>query len=211
VTFAPEASGTLLRLVHSGLTEEQSGPHAQGWDMGLQGLVQQAEGAPAPGPAPALPDGEAVASRLNTLLVELRWLVERCPADRWTVMVPAEGRTVAVVAHHVVSHLGLVGFVQAVAAGQRAPQADFTAEALEQYSAQHAVQMANVTREAVLSELKVEGPKAVDALKSLTPADLARTQSMAFAGGAELSARQLVEGPLLGDIAGHVAKMQSTI
>jgi uncharacterized protein YndB with AHSA1/START domain len=211
VTFAPEASGTLLRLVHSGLSEADREPHAQGWDMGLAGLVQQAEGAPAPGPAPSLSDGEALASRLNTSLVELRWFLERCPADRWNATVVGDGRPVAVVAHHVVSHLGLVGFAQAVAAGQRAPQADFTGEALEQYNAQHAQQMAKVTRDAVLSELKAEGPKAVEALKGLSPADFARTQSMAFAGGAELSARQIVEGPLLGDIAAHLASMQRSI
>jgi uncharacterized protein YndB with AHSA1/START domain len=210
VTLTPEAGGTRLRLVHSGLSDVDAASHGAGWDHFLETLKEQASGAAAP-VQPALSEGEEFASRLNTQLVHLRWAVEACPTDHWANATANDGRQANQVAQHVVGHLGLVGFVQAVARGERAPQADFTGEMLAQFNARAAHEALSVTQGDVLAALRSEGPKAVDAMKALTSADLDRSQSIAFAGGADMSARQLVEGPILHDIEEHVKFIRSVM
>jgi hypothetical protein len=182
--------------------------HGHGWDIHLPTLAAVAAGAPAQRQRP-LTAGEELASQLNTLLVHLRWFIERCDEATWRSPCPDDGRTVGVVAKHIVSHVSLADFAIATGAGQRSPLADFTAETLEQMNAAAAQQFANVTPAEVLAELKSAGPAGVERLKALNENDLTGTQPMAFAGGAPLSGNDLAHGPLLGDIAEHVAHLES--
>ncbi len=208
MTLTPEAGGTRLRLVHSGLDEASAEAHRGGWDHFLEMLRQQAAGAPAPEPV-TLSESEEMASKLNTLLVNVRWAIESCPANRWTTPTPNDGRQVNQVANHIVGHLFLADFAAATARGERAPAADFTGEMLEGFNAQAAKESTAITQAEVLAALKRDGPKAVETVKALTAEGLDRTQPMRFAGGAELSARQIVQGPLLADIAGHLESMRA--
>ena len=144
MTLTPEAGGTRLRLVHSGLDEASAEAHRGGWDHFLEMLRQQAAGAPAPEPV-TLSESEEMASKLNTLLVNVRWAIESCPANRWTTPTPNDGRQVNQVANHIVGHLFLADFAAATARGERAPAADFTGEMLEGFNAQAAKEAAGVT------------------------------------------------------------------
>ena len=210
ITLTPEAGGTRLRLVHSGLSEMDAASHGQGWDHFLEMLQQQAAGAAAP-TVPALSEGEAFASRLNSALVHLRWAVEQCPQGHWRNATANDGRQVNQVANHIVGHLVLVSFAQATGRGERAPQADFTGEMLADFNAKAAAAAVAISQGDVLAALKSEGPKAVEALKAMTPQELDRSQPMVFAGGASLTARHIVEGPLLHDIEEHVASIRAAI
>ena len=64
ITLEPAADGTLVRLVHEGLTGEQEASHADGWNHYLGRLVTAAtHGAAAHSSAPASPSPAAVTSR----------------------------------------------------------------------------------------------------------------------------------------------------
>lgn len=210
ITLTADGDGTLLRLVHSDLPEMARESHGQGWDHFLPRLVARAEGHPAESPEP-LSQSEEAAARLNTSLVQLRWLIERCDDPSWWAVCPADGRTVGVVAQHAVSHLALVDFAIATGSGIRTPVADFTIESLHQFNAAFAAERAGVGRAETLAALEADGPVAIDKVKAMTPAEMRGALPMAFAGGAELTGQEILLGPLLSDIAHHVADLESCV
>ena len=210
VTLTPDGSGTLLRLVHSGLEGPEAESHSQGWDMFLGLLADTARTGNAAQPkTPEMNPSEAYAVRLNALLCDLRYLIEGLSDEQWAQTCPGTGWTVGVTANHAVSHTGLVDFAMAVASGVRSPLADLTLDDLNTGNASNSAASAGVTREKVLGELKANGPKAVEAVKDLDPAKLSVAQKMAFAGGTEVPVAALLEGPLVGDLEGHIADIRA--
>lgn len=207
-TLTPDGDGTVLHLLHSGLGAAETASHGAGWDYFLAQLAEGATGKPAP-VRPPLAAGEELASRLNTLLVQLRWAIEGCSDDHWKAVCAGTGWPVSATAAHAVSHPGLAHFAKAVAAGEPAPQADITLERLAELNATAAESNAALSREQVLGMLKTEGPAAVEVVKAMTDADLAKAAPMAFAGGAAVSVAQILEGPLLGDLAAHLADIRA--
>lgn len=209
-SLTPQGDGTLLHMVHRGLPAMAVESHTAGWEMMLPQLAARASGESGPFVAPALSAGEELASRLNTLLVQLRETIEAADDRAWAATTN-EGWPAGVTAHHATSHLALAHFAHAISTGERSPFADFTIDAINQGNAMHAAEFAKVTRDETLRQLLSDGPGAVSAVRGMSNADLAKTAKMAFAGGAELSARQLVEGPLLGDLATHLESVRSAV
>ena len=209
-SLTPQGDATVLRMVNRGLPEMARAGHTEGWDMYLPQLAARASGKPVQSAPVTLTAGEELASRLNTLLVQLRETIEGC-SDRGWKATTREGWPVGVTAHHAASHTGLAHFARAIASGERSPLADFTADAINQGNAGHATEFANVTRKQTLEQLLADGQAAVDAVRGMTDADLAKTAAMAFAGGAQLSARQVIEGPLLGDVQAHLESIRAAI
>ena len=209
-TLASEGSATKLRMVHSGLTAMATASHSEGWDVFLPRLGEAAAGGePATLSAP-LSEAEEAGARLNALLIRLIDAVEACPASRWAAVIAHEGQTTGALAHHIVQHTGLVAFVHAIGDGIRGPQADFTAEALDGFNAAHAREFAGVTREDVLRDARSLGSQAVSTLRAMTSAQLAQSQSMTFADGAELRGIDIVQGPLLSHIDQHLSAFMAT-
>ena len=211
ITLEPEGDGTLLKLRHTGLRSEELAAHGAGWDMFVVNIAKAVAGEAVEPMTGDLTPAEEYASQLNTLLIRLIDVVGRCSEDAWQRLVASDGRTAAVVANHIAGHIGLAHFVVAMANGQRPPQADFTAEALEQMNAEDARQSANVTRAEVIAKVREAGPGAVAALRAVPNAGLAKTQAMCFAGGAELSGVAMAEGPLLADVRGHLGGIEAAI
>lgn len=210
ITLTARDGGTVLRLVHSGLPQMARPSHAQGWEQGLATLASVAAGgAPAP-PAP-LPPGDELGARLNTLLIELRDAVEQTPAARWGVIAAPEQRTVAALAHHMVDHLALADLAAGIAAGQRPPQADFTLDTLDAMNARTAQEEAATPRAEMLQFIAASGPRAVTIVRGLDEAALARSERMAVAGGAPMTVRQILEGPLLGALRGHLDSLGAAL
>ena len=207
--LSSDRGGTLLRMVHSGLTEDQAREHAGGWDQFLPGLARVATGEPPPEAHPALSRSEGYASRLNSLLVAARDFVEGVSDTAWRAPT-SEGdtRTVGVVAAHIVRHLGLVSFANSVALGERSPLADLTSDAIDAMNVQAAREQMGISRQDVAASISNEGQKAVAVLRGFTDEQLAKRQAMVFAGGVELTVDQLVLGVLLGDIQGHLEAIQ---
>lgn len=196
--------GTRLRMVHSGLPGGDEQSHAEGWDHFLGALAAVVAGGQ-PNAHPVLTRSEEHASLLNALLVAARDFVERSSEEAWRAPTSAgDPRTVGAVAAHLVGHLGLVAFANSVALGERSPLADLTANGIEAMNAEAAREQAGISREDVIASLQSEGQKAVAVLRGLTDEQLGKRQAMVFAGGAELTAEQLILGALLADIQGHL-------
>ena len=212
VTFTPNAGGTLLRLVHSGLEAHEAESHAQGWDMFLPFLAESAKSnAPAQPAADPLSASETFASRLNTALCDLRYIVEGMDEAAWQRPCPGTGWTAGGNAAHIVGHLALAHFAAQTARGERGQLADFTADGLNAFNESMRPVNEAESPSTVLTKLRADGPGAVEAVKAIRTDRLDRSQKMAFAGGAELSAAALLEGPLLGDIAAHLADIRAAL
>jgi uncharacterized protein YndB with AHSA1/START domain len=208
-TLSAEGEGTKLRMVHSGLHGHDAASHAEGWDMFLPKLTSLATGGRPERMPVELSPGPYLAGQLNTLLIEFVGLLEGYSAARWRTPVANDGRTGAEVAAHILDHLNVVEFARTVARGERAPQSDFTVEALDAVNAARAKESSGVTAAELVARARQDGPKAVEALKGMTEADMAMKQSMAFAGGAELPAAALVHGPLIENIKEHLATLRA--
>jgi uncharacterized protein YndB with AHSA1/START domain len=215
ITLTPKDGGTDLHLVHSDLPAHDAGAHGMGWDYGLERLVAAINGAPITtmlGGKESLTNAEELAGQLNTLLIEAATLISTCPEERWTVS-PASGdtRPANVIADHIAGHVSLVSLATAIATETDSPIAKLTAEQLEANNAHHREKAAAVSRDEVLRRIRTDGPKAVDALKALDDAGLARAAPMAFADGASVPAAAIVDGPILNDIRDHIASLRAAI
>ena len=210
VTLRPDGDATVLKLVHSGLDEAAAQAHGDGWSYFMPRLAEAAAtGRPAEPPEP-LNESVALASQLNTLLCELRDVLEDTTDPSLAARTSGSGWTAAVTAGHVITHLALAQLAVDTAHGIRSPLVDFTSEQLAENNASLASAVAQ-PRESLLARLKSDGPTSVESIKSLEPASLENGQSMAFAGGMRLSARDLIQGPLLGDIRWHLDDIKAAL
>ena len=111
ITLEPEAGGTLLRLVHEGLTPEQAAAHAEGWNHFLGRLVAETSSAEGAGPDEwsAAPDPlDHLSSADASLAVLLGVLRKLTPADR-DRPTPCEAFTVHELLEHLAGSLKNIG------------------------------------------------------------------------------------------------------
>jgi len=210
ITLSADGAGTLLRLTHSDLPAGGAGEHVEGWKHYTSRLATIATGGD-PGPDPwDRPEAHAMADRLEGLLENLRVLVAGATPGAWSQKT-AEGWPVGVTAHHVVGHLNLADFAAAVAGGQRSPLADFTFDQITAGNSAHAVEFSAITRAELLAALDAAGPQAVATLRGISDATLGVSQPMAFTGGQPLSARELIEGPLLANVTEHIDNVRAAL
>jgi len=150
-------------------------------------------------------DLAAKLEQANAAVIEA---VENSSEADWQRVTSGEGWTVGVTARHIaISHLPIMGLVELVASGGEVPV--ITMDMFHAGNAQHAQEHASCTRDEVLEILERDGKAAADKLRGLTDDQLERSASMAFAGGAEMSALQIVEGILLGHPAQHLESIKA--
>jgi uncharacterized damage-inducible protein DinB len=153
---------------------------------------------------------EALAAELERVNAALEREIERCSDEDWRRTCAGEGWSVGVAAHHVaVAHESILGLVQAVAHGQPVPP--ITAEMLDGYNAQHAVEHANCTRDEVLDLHRRGARAAADAVRGLSDEQLDRAAPVALLGGAPASAQQLIESGLIGHPKDHLASIRAAV
>ncbi len=146
--------------------------------------------------------------QFTTLNDEVIAFVERCPDPLWRTPCANDGRTVAVVAHHIASsHELVLQLVQLVANGQPLPA--LSTEIFDAANAQHAQQAANCTQAEVSTLLREQGQSVATALNQLTAEQVARTAHIAFAN-ATMRAQDVIEQILIGHARMHFANMQAT-
>ncbi len=139
---------------------------------------------------------------------EIIAFVERCPDPLWRTACANDGRTVAVVAHHIASsHELVMQLVQLVADGQPLPA--LSTEIFDAANAQHAQHAANCTQPEVIALLRAKGQSVATALSELTAEQLARTAHIAFAN-ATMRAQDVIEHILIGHAQLHFANIQAT-
>ena len=208
VTLVPEGGGTLVTLLHEGISGMEATGFDEGWAMFLGRLSTAATGGQPEPMAPEMTPGRELAARLNTVLCEARAVVEHIPAEKWTANT-SENRAANALASHVADHIGVLAIAEGILSGERSPFADVTAAQLDAGNADRDRAQASVSRDEVLMALMSNGPKAVEAIKAMSDSDLAASAPMAFAGGQPVPVRAIIEGPLIGDIASHVANLRT--
>jgi uncharacterized damage-inducible protein DinB len=153
---------------------------------------------------------EALAAELQRVNGELEQAIETCSDDDWRRVCSGEGWSVGVAARHVaVTHESIAGLVQAVANEQPVPP--ITPEMLDAYNAQHAAEFANCTREEVLALHRRGARAAADAVRGLGDEQLDRTAPIPIAGGASMSAQQVIEAGLIGHPSEHLASIRAAV
>jgi uncharacterized protein YndB with AHSA1/START domain len=208
VTLVPDGGGTLLTLLHEGVSGMEGTGYEEGWAMFLSRLATAATGGQPEAMAPEMTAGSELAARLNTALCEAREVLERIPAEKWTANT-SENRPVNALASHIADHIGVLGIAQGILSGEPSPFASVTLDQLDARNAERDRAQSAVTREDVLTALTTDGPKAVEAIKVLSDSDLEASMPMAFAGGQPVPVRAILEGPLIGDIESHLAHVKA--
>jgi hypothetical protein len=151
-----------------------------------------------------------LASKLESANAAVIAAVERCSNEQLGKTCEGEGWPVTVAAHHVATtHASVAGLVQLIANGQPLPAV--TMDMIDAANADHAKNFANVSREETLAALRTEGRAAVEMVRGLSDEQLDRTAPMAFAGGAEWSAADVIERVLIGHPVQHGASIQAAL
>jgi hypothetical protein len=133
-----------------------------------------------------------LADRLEQGARALGDLVRSLTDAQWQTVIPEDGRTVAVVVHHVASVYPVeIHLAQTVASGH--PITGLTMEDVHAMNARHAAEFAAIPREAALDLLERNSAAAAAAIRTLSEEDLARAASVSLYAGAPLTCQFLLE------------------
>lgn len=134
--------------------------------------------------------------------------LESCSESQLQAACDSEGWKAACVGHHVgVSHSGVFGLVQLIANGQPVPA--LTMDMFDAQNAEHAREFENVSREETLALLRKAGSETAALVRGLSDEQLDRKAPMAFAGGQEWSAAEVIERILIGHPTEHAASIRA--
>jgi uncharacterized protein YndB with AHSA1/START domain len=209
ISLRADGDGTLLRLVHRGLKQHEVAPHAEGWGTFMEALAGRFTPTPSPAPQLSLAGGEAVASRMNTLLIELRDTVATAGA-KLGARCAAEGWTAGATALHALSHAQAIAALRASALGRTSPVEEITIEAVHAKNASDAEANAGAGAADIAGKLEKEGAATVSAVRDLSEEALATKRRFTPFGGAELAVGDVMRR-LLDDLADHVASVRAAL
>lgn len=146
-------------------------------------------------------------ARMNDTLIDV---VERCSEDDWQAQTPAEGWSVGVTARHLAdAHPQLWHLARGLADGTPLPPV--TLEMNQQYTAQHAIEHADCTREETASLLRHNGSNIVRAMRELSDDQLAQSSPWTFGGGEVITVARFIERYMTDHIGAHLASMRQAI
>lgn len=208
ITLEPDGDGTKLTLEHRGLSEASFAPHDEGWDYFMRNLADVATGT-GQRPTLDLSKGQALASRFNSELTRLRYAIEKATPSEWASTTAAEGWTVAATAKHMVQHAEAVVAIGPLMEG-RPDEIETRGAHRDETNARQSKNAAAAPPQDVLRDLRATGSQAVELVRGLSDADLDRTYTFQFLGGAQLSIAQLLEA-LISSGAEHGASVGATV
>lgn len=131
-------------------------------------------------------------------------LVGSCTATQWQAPCAAEGWSVGVTVHHLASdYAETCRLVEAIIAGQSL--APFALDQKDEANRRHALAHADCQVAATLALLRRQGAAAAAFIRMISDADLDRAVDLF---GGPVSARQVVEGGLIGHIDDHLASLR---
>lgn len=149
------------------------------------------------------------AAQFETLNAEVIATVEACTEEEWRRPSVEEGRSVAVVAHHIAEvQQAFDRMLAALAAGETYTPT-ISAEEIEANNARHAVERAGVGKAETLALLQTHGPAIAATLRGLGDDDLDR-HAGSF-GGHDLDVETVVEWIVVGHTAEHLASIKATL
>jgi hypothetical protein len=153
---------------------------------------------------------DALADRIEQGAAALAAYAEQLAETDWTHPVPPDGRTVAVMVHHVASMYPLeVQLAQGLASGQAI--SGVTWGDVAKMNAEHAQEHAHVTRRETIDLLRRNAKAAADAVRGFTDADLDSAAPVSLNGDAPLTAQFFIEDHALRHSFHHLAKIKAAL
>ena len=151
----------------------------------------------------------ALAQQFEQAVAEFAETIEKVPDDKWAAKGGPEGWTIAGVAQHVSGQFPLeMQYITAAAEGK--PMPAYSWDDINGMNDSRADKNSSATKADVLRELR-EGAVSTGAyVRSLSDEQLDRTASLPLAGGASVTAQQLIEGGVLIDhVRGHLQSLRT--
>ena len=152
---------------------------------------------------------EALAEQLDRAVKDFATTVESCSDKQWSAICGDEGWTVAATAQHVAGQFPLEHeFISAAAEARTMPA--YTWDDINGMNDRRAGEHSSCTKADVLTLLHHGGSSMSAYIRALTDEQLDRTASLGLAGGASVSAQQLIEGGVLIEhVTGHLASIRT--
>lgn len=154
---------------------------------------------------------QTIADQFQQSIDDLIDVVQSCSAAQWQAICGDEGWTVAATAHHVGAQLPFEkDLIAAVAEG--APMPSQSIDDVNSLNQRRAEQFREIPKEGVLKLLRDNGTWMAGYVRGLSDAQLDNRASFPLAGGAEVSAVQIMNGGvLLKHVSGHLASIRAAL
>ena len=152
---------------------------------------------------------ESLAGQFEQAVAEFAQTIEQIPDDEWTAQGGPEGWTIASVAQHVSDQFPLeMQYITAAAEGKQMPA--YSWDDINGMNESRAEKNSAASKAEVLRELRDGAASTAAYVRALSDEQLDRTGALALAGGASVTAQQLIEGGVLIDhVRGHMKSLQA--
>jgi hypothetical protein len=152
---------------------------------------------------------ESLADQFEQAVNDFAQTIEQIPDDKWAAQGGPEGWTIASVAQHVSGQFPLeMQYITAAAEGKQMPA--YSWDDINGMNESRAEKNSAASKGEVLRELRDGAASTAAYVRALSDEQLGRTGSLALAGGASVSAQQLIEGGVLIDhVRGHMKSLQA--
>jgi hypothetical protein len=153
---------------------------------------------------------ESLAGQFEQAVAEFAQTIEQIPDDKWTAQGGPEGWTIASVAQHVSGQFPLeMQYITAAAEGKQMPA--YSWDDINGMNESRAEKNSTASKTDVLRELRHGAASTAAYVRALSDEQLDRTGALALAGGASVTAQQLIEGGVLIDhVRGHMKSLQAS-
>ena len=150
----------------------------------------------------------ALASQFEEAVAEFADEIEKLPESKWNA-ISEEGWTVAATAQHVAGQFPLeMEYIVAAAEGKEMP--GYSWDDINGKNDKRAAANTTASKADVLKTLRDGGASTAAYIRSLDDEQLDRTGKLALAGGAEVTALQLIQGGVLIEhVTAHLKSIQA--
>jgi len=148
-----------------------------------------------------------LAGQFEQAIAEFANVVKAIPEEKWGAMGGNEGYTVAATAQHVSGQFPLeMEYISAAAEGN--PMPAYSWDDINGKNDGRAEKNSAASKDQVLGELREGGASVAAYIRGLSDEQLDSKGALALAGGAEVSAEQLIQGGVLIDhVRGHMKSL----
>jgi uncharacterized damage-inducible protein DinB len=153
---------------------------------------------------------ERLASRLEAVNRDVMQACEACTDEDWQLKLDEDERPVGVIFHHIAIGYDIATeWARQIAAGESPPELGM--EQIHDYNAQHARQVADVSREETLVALKESTAKAAKTLRGLTEKELGKRSARPLFGVPNIKAGSLFNAAAIEHARGHLSEIQAAL
>jgi hypothetical protein len=152
---------------------------------------------------------ETLAEQFEQAVNDFAQTIEQIPDDKWGAKGGPEGWTIAGVAQHVSGQFPLeMQYITAAAEGKEMPA--YSWDDINGMNESRAEKNSSASKADVFRELREGASSTAAYVRGLSDDQLDRTGALALAGGASVTAQQLIEGGVLIDhVRGHMKSLQA--